>query len=323
MMEDGGRWPGSRDPVWAGWHDGSHDGGSRVSNYLSVFLAPRVLGWLVAVLVVAASASWLLRKRLGRGRGVLFFGVLASLGLVFVATLLRDPWTGACVECLGDWYLEKVLTGTVYTDVWLNVVLFVPLAFFATLLWQAPWRTAGAAVLLSLAIEIAQPLIGAGANDLMDLVANTAGALIGAGAGAVVLLAADLIRRRRLDAGRLARVAVSLAAGAALLFGAPAWAATARQSATIDQLQELFAGTTLSDYEENWEGAWAEPFEQLYLDSGRPTVTFRADDALVRKRYTWNIYFAVRCVFAEWTPEGFTATPRSGAVCTDTLELTP
>lgn len=315
--------PGVPESVGLGWHDGWHGGGTAVSSYLGYFLGPAVLGWMAAVLVIAGGLAWLLRGRLTPGRRVLLFLFLAGLGLVIVTTLLREPWLGACLECLGEWELEKVLTGRVGTDVWLNVVLFLPPAFFATLLWRAPWRTAGAGLLLSLAIEIVQPLVGVGANDLMDLVANTAGALIGAGAGAVVLLVADLIRERRLDPSRLARVVTSLVVGAAVLFGGPAWAATSRQSAAIERLEELFAGTTLADYEANWDGTWAEPFEQFYLDSGRPTVVFREGDGVVRKRYTWNIYFAVRCVYAEWTPEGFTATPRSGAVCTDTLELSP
>ena len=294
-----------------------------MSNYLGYFLGPRVLGWMAAVLVIAAGLIWLLRGRLTPGRRVLLFLFLAGLGLVVVTTLLRDPWLGAGLDCLAEWQPEKVLTGRVGTDVWLNVVLFGPPAFFATLLWRAPWRTAGAGLLLSLAIEIVQPLVGVGANDLMDLVANTAGALIGAGMAAVALLVADLIRQRRLDPRRLARVVTSLAAGAAVLFGGPAWAATARQFAAIERLDELFAQTTLADYEANWHGRWAEPFEQFYLDSGRPTVVLREGDGVVRKRYTWNVYFAVRCVYAEWTPEGFTTTPRSGAVCTDTLELSP
>ncbi|MCW5951766.1 MAG: hypothetical protein KIT69_05880, partial [Propionibacteriaceae bacterium] len=60
-----------------------------------------------------------------------------------------------------------------------------------------------------------------------------------------------------------------------------------------------------------------------YLESGRPAEISRSGDSVARTRYTWNIYFAVRCVYAEWTPAGFTVTPRSGTVCTDPLELAP
>lgn len=294
-----------------------------MSSYLGYFLVPQVLGWMVAVLLLAAGSTWMLRRRLTPARRMLFFLFLASLGLVVVTTLLREPWLGSCLDCLGEWGLDKVLAGRVGTDVWLNVVLFVPLACFATLLWRAPWRTVGAALALSLGIEIVQPLVGVGANDLMDLVANTAGALIGAGAAAVALLVNDLIRDRRADPSRLARVVASLVAGAAVLFGGPARAATAQQSAAIDRLEELFAGTSLADYEANREGAWSGVFEQFYAESGRPTVITLGDQSRARKRYTWNIYFAVRCVLAEWTPEGFTAAGRSGEACTDPLASVP
>lgn len=291
-----------------------------MSNFLTVWLTARVLGWLAVVVLLAAGSSWLLRKR--QKRPALFFLFLVSLGLVLVATLLRDPWAGACWECLGQWQPEKVLAGRVGSDVWPNVVLFVPVAFFATLLWRAPWRTAGAALLLSVAIEIAQPLLGVGANDLMDVVANTSGALIGAGVGAVVLLVSDALRRRKVGAGRVARIVLSVGLGAAVLLGGPAWAASARQAATADQLEQLFAGTTLADYEAN-QDAWGDKLHEVYVASGGPTMNTWYGDGIVRTSFTWNIYFAVRCVFAEWTPDGFAAVPHSGSVCTAPLADVP
>ncbi|MCW5952547.1 MAG: VanZ family protein [Propionibacteriaceae bacterium] len=256
-------------------------------------------------------------------RPALFFLFLVSLGLVLVVTLLREPWTGACWECLAEWHPERVLTGRVGAEVWLNIVLFVPAALFATLLWRAPWRTVGIALLLSLAIEIVQPLVGVGANDVMDLVANTSGALIGAGAGAVLLLVGDLIRRRPVGLGRVARVVLSVGLGVAVLFGGPAWAATIRQAATVERLEKLFAGTTLADYEAHRDGAWDDKLYEVYTESGRPTMTGRNADGVARERFTWNIYFAVRCVVAEWTPDDFTAVPLSGAVCTAPLAAVP
>jgi hypothetical protein len=288
---------------------------------MSYFLVPRVIAGLVAMVLAAGGLTWLLRNRVeGPGRRLLLFLFLSGLGLVLVVTLLREPWLGPCPECLAEWGLEKVLAGRVSTEVWLNVVLFVPVAGFATLLWRAPWRTVGAALLLSLTIEIVQPLVGVGANDSMDLVANTAGALIGAGAGVVLLLVADLVRGRRIAAKRMVRVTLSLLAGVAVLVGAPAWAATSRQTAAIAQLEESFAGTTLADFEADHEGAWAEKLQEFYLEAGRPTEVTRIGESVARTRYTWNIYFAVRCVFAEWTPEGFAAVPGGGDDCTVPLD---
>lgn len=340
-----------------------------MGNYLSVFLAPRVLGWMAVVVLLSAALTWLFRKRLQRppspagagvrgpasdgtawrgrsgggpsdstsavesesphprrGRPALFFLFLVSLGLVIAVTLLREPWTGACPECLGQWHWERVLTGRVGTEVWLNVVLFVPLALFATLLWRAPWRTAGIALLLSLAIEIVQPLVGVGANDAMDLVANAAGGLIGAGSGAVLLLVADAVRRRPVGLRRVARVGLSVALGAAVLFGAPAWAASAQQTTAIERLEETFAGTTLADFDANWNDGWDATLSGLQAEWGGPartTMIVRATDDVARVRFSWNIYFAVRCVFAEWTPDGFAAVPRSGAVCAAPLDAVP
>lgn len=295
-----------------------------MSNYLNYFLVPQVLGWMAAVLVIGLGLTWALRRRLGgSARRALFFLFVISLGLVVVVTLLREPWLGSCWECLAEWPLGKVIAGRVSTEVWLNVVLFVPPAFLATLLWRAPWRTVGAGLLLSAAIEVAQPIVGVGANDLMDLVANTSGALIGAGVGAVVLLVGDLIRRREVSPRRVARVLLSVALGLAVLVGAPTWAAATRQTAAVETLEQLFAGTTLADYEANSESGWNDKLHLVYDELGAPTMILLNQDGRARVRYTWNIYFAVRCVFAEWTAEGFTALPQAGAACTAPLAEVP
>ncbi|MGC3955915.1 MAG: VanZ family protein [Propionicimonas sp.] len=309
------------------------------------FLTVRVLGWLAVVVVLAAGASWLLRDRLqrpahvrsrvgGAGAGLpgagparrwrplLWFGFLVSLGLVLVVTLLREPWSGACWQCLAQWQPERVLAGRVGSEVWLNVVLFLPVACFATLLWRAPWRTAGAALLLSLTVELVQPLVGVGVNDLMDLVANTSGALIGAAAGAVVLLVGDALGRRRIGLGRIARVVLSIGLGAAVLVGGPAWAASTRQSDAVERLDQFFAGTTLADYQANHD-AWDDRLFEVYRDTGGPTMVTRNTDEVARTRFTWNIYFAVRCVVAEWRPDGFAAVPGTGSTCTAPLAEVP
>lgn len=295
-----------------------------MSSYLAVFLTPRMLVGAVLVLLVAAGLTWALRQRFAQpGVRLAWFLFLVSLGVVLLATLLRESPTSPCVACLGDWQLAKVLAGTVGTDVLLNVGLFVPPAFLATLLWRAPWRVAGAAVVVSLVVEIAQPLLGIGANDAMDLVANTAGAAIGSSAAAVVWLIIDTLRNRRVDARRAVRVTLSAVACAVVLVGGPAWKATAQQSTVADQLERYFAGTTLADYKAHRDASWDVKLTQVATDIGNPTVVGRRDDTIARERYTWNFYFAVRCVIAEWTPNGFTTTRMNGAACTQTLELHP
>lgn len=295
-----------------------------MSSYLSVFMAPRMLVGAAVVLLVAGLLTWALRQRFsGPGARLAWFLFVFSLGDVVLATLLREPPTGPCVACLDEWDWGKVLTGTAGTDVLLNLVLFVPPAFLATLLWRAPWRVTGTGFLVSLLIEIAQPILGVGVNDAIDLVANTAGALIGAGAAAVLLVILDAARNQRLDGRRSVRVGLVVAVCAAVLVGGPAWASTAQQSAVADQLQRYFAGTTLADYAALRDTTWEAKLTQVAADIGHPTVIGRSDDTVARERYSWSIYFAERCVIAEWTPSGFTTIRLDGTACSQPLELRP
>ncbi len=291
-----------------------------MSNYIAVFTDRWVLVWTLAAVVVAALGTWLLRNRLpGRARRLLGFLLLVSVGMVVVATLLREPASGSCWACLGDWGLGRLRTGQVGTEVALNIVLFVPPAFFATLLWPAPLRITGVAALASLAIEVVQPLLGVGVNDAMDLLANTAGALIGAGAATAVRLLRDLLVGRRVGLARVAKLAVGVAAVAAVGVGGPAWVASVRQAAATDRLEQLFAGTTLADFERHRDTTWDAPLADVVRESGRPTAIGYRGDSKALERYTWEVYFAVRCVIAEWTPDGFTTVQLSGGGCTDPL----
>lgn len=294
-----------------------------MSNVFAYFLRSQLIVPSLIVFVVAVAATWLLRRRLnGRSRQVLFLLLMLSVGLVVLVTLLREMQFTFCPSCVGDWTgVDKILAGAVGTDVALNVLLFVPPAFLATLLWRAPWRVAGLAAVLSLVIEFLQALLGVGASDWMDLLVNTVGALIGAGLGALVLWVRDVIVDRRVDIGRTVRLAVSLAAGAALFLGGPALAGSARQADAVARLQALFAGTTLADYNANRDTIWGPNLHVFWEETGQPTMTSNRNDTVARERATWNIYFAVRCVIGEWTPTEFTTLTLSGTACTDPLEL--
>lgn len=294
-----------------------------MSNVFAYFLRSDLIVPFLVVLVVAAAGTWLLRRRLGgRSRLVLFGLLMLSVGVVVLVTLLREMQFSFCPSCVGDWTgVDKILAGAVGTDVALNVLLFVPPAFLATLLWRAPWRVAGLAAVGSLAIELLQALIGVGASDWMDLLVNTVGALIGAGLGALVLWVRDVIVDRRVEVGRTAKLAVSLAAGVALFAGGPAWLASNRQAAGVKLMMGSFAGTTLADYTANRDTSWGSKLHLFWEETGQPTMTSRSDDTVARERATWNIYFAVRCVIGEWTPTGFSTLTGSGTACTDPLEL--
>nr|WP_300146640.1 VanZ family protein [Propionicimonas sp.] len=290
-----------------------------MSSYIAYFTGPRTLGWSLVMVLAAAVGMWLLRDRWSGRKRLLGFLLLASIGLVVVVTLLREPPQGTCWTCFGEWGLGRIRAGQVGTDVALNIVLFVPPTFFATLLWPAPLRVTGIAALCSLAIEVTQPLIGVGANDAMDLLANTAGALIGAGAATAVRLLRDLLVDRRVSLARVAKLAVGVAVAAAVGVGGPAWVASARQAAATGRLEQLFAGTTLADFERHRDTTWDAELADLARESGRPTVIGYRGETKALERYTWQVYFAVRCVIAEWTPDGFTTVQLSGGACTNPL----
>lgn len=289
-----------------------------MGSYLGYFLRPHMLVLAAVFLGAAAAGTWWLRGRLpGRVRKVLFFLLVVSVGLVLMVTLLREPPLGTCWGCLTDWGLGKIIEGRVGTDVGLNIALFVPPVFLATLLLRAPWRITGVAALVSIAIEIIQPLIGVGVNDAIDVLANSVGALIGAGAATALLLIRDAIATRRLDVGRTIKLAVSLAAGAAVLLGGPAWTATAKQGVAAARLEQMFAGTALADYQRDGATTWEPKLNGFWTDIGQPTAMSYSTDTVARQRYSWDVYFAVRCVVAEWTPTGFTVIRLSGNDCTD------
>jgi hypothetical protein len=112
------------------------------------------------------------------------------------------------------------------------------------LLWKAPFRVTGAAALLSLVIEIIQPLLGDGANDLADIAANTLGALL----ATTILLIRDTLVSRQLDLQRLAKLAIRIIITVGLALGLSIGGANAIRASASEQLDTMFAGTTLADY---------------------------------------------------------------------------
>lgn len=220
-----------------------------MGNTVSYFLQPHV----ALVVLAAFGATWLLRSRFhGRPRRVLLFALLVSTGIVVQATLLRDGIPpGVCLECLSRWSFGRAVAGDVGTEVWLNLMLFVPPGLLAMLLWRRPFRVIGAAVLLSVLIETVQS-VGIGVADLLDVIANSVGALVGIWLASVLLLVHGLVASKGVHRATIMWVLmtplVTLAGG----WGGSALVATTRQEAIVRQLEEAFAGTTLVDYD-RWE----------------------------------------------------------------------
>jgi hypothetical protein len=282
-----------------------------VGNYLWYLGQPWLLGASVAVLAAAVVLTWLARRRLpGAAQRVGLFGLVLAVGAILVATVFREPWTTFCPACLGTWALDGLRAGQFTTQVVLNVALFVPAAFLATLLWPHPLRVTGLAVLLSLAIETTQALAGVGANDVLDVLANSAGALLGAWLGWVVNLARGRTSSRR--AGALGAAAV-LAAAVAVGWGGSVWVAESRQAAAIEGLQAALGGTTLADFE-RWEAADTLTAEVYRKGPAWPDGDHRSDTAAT-VRFPASFFFARRCVLATWTAGGFSAVDVAGAGC--------
>lgn len=68
-----------------------------------------------------------------------------------------------------------------------NVVLFIPMSFFATLLTRRSLLVAGCVAAISFAVETTQAMFLTGRPDQLDILANSIGAAIGAVAGGFMI----------------------------------------------------------------------------------------------------------------------------------------
>lgn len=291
-----------------------------MSNYIEYFLSRSLAINGAIILVVVVGLTLALRHRLPTvPRRLLFLLATLSLGGILQVTLLRDPPSVACVDCLTRWPLGRLISGQLGMDTVLNIALFVPLGLFASLLWKAPFRVTGAAALLSLVIELIQPLLGVGANDLADIAANTLGALLGAGLGTAILLIRDTLVSRHLDLRRLAKLAITIIITVGLALGLSIGGANTIQASGSEQLDTMFAGTTLADYKRD-EQAWAAKLEAFWKENRTPTNDAYSNNNVALQRFTWTFYWTTRCVTARWDKHGFTTETGDGSQCARRLQ---
>lgn len=288
-----------------------------MSTYISAFTTPWMVGGIAVLFVLAAVLTWALRVPLASGaRRAAFFGFALACGAIVLVTLVREPPQTWCLDCwTPDWGLPRFLNADLGTEGLLNVVLFVPAAFFAVLVWRAPMRTVAVAALGSLVIEAVQPMIGVGVNDVTDLTTNVAGAMVGATAAAVAMLIFDTVKQRRLPVARTVRVMVAMVAVTALVVGVPSLIASQRQSRAHAQLTRMFAQTTLSDYRKYADNEWLAQRQAFHAANGSPTEEAYTTATVARIRYTWTTFGAVRCIITEWTAAGFSAHDDAGRSC--------
>lgn len=273
---------------------------------------------LVVLLLVAAGVAWWLR-RTGRSDRpyALLFAAFASLALIIAVTLVRDR-PAFTPEHLFSWSTSG--WQRISYDPWnnvenlLNVVLFIPAGVAWTLLTGKPWRVLVALLGGAFLVECLQAVTAAGANDVADLVTNGLGGAVGVLAGTVVRWLVQ--GRRSRPSGRQAAlaagcaVAVAAAAVAGLLVGAEH-----RQAALEQEVNALFAGTSLELYRD-WEAEDLVTHEVFGAASVFADGTRHLDDA-VRVRYPASFFGLRRCVFVEWTPGDVEIYRGAGAECTE------
>ena len=146
--------------------------------YLSAafcFLAPPILS-------CAKPGRW------GRGLaglyilGVLFVTVGIRLGPLLAGS--TDLSAAPEVELTPFWSYAVLRRADIRWQIWLNILLFVPLGFllpWSGAVWRRLWRTALAALALSVLTEAAQYILRIGLCETDDVIHNTLGAVIGYG----------------------------------------------------------------------------------------------------------------------------------------------
>jgi VanZ family protein len=156
------------------------------------------IAWFTAVALVASGAVVAISLRRGAGRAVIvqrleMTWLVASIGAAVILTLQPGPagFGSALAPVLNP------VSGVDEFDTVSNVVLCLPIGFFAALVWRSMarpvvWAT-GLAFSVSLSIELAQFVLPISRSaQTHDLILNTLGGLFGAVAGTV---AARLVHR--------------------------------------------------------------------------------------------------------------------------------
>jgi VanZ family protein len=151
------------------------------------------VAWIVAVAVVISGAVVAISHRRGTDRVAIvarleIVWLIAALGTVALLTL--QPGPGGLGSTLPP--TRNPVSSATLDDTVANIVLYVPVGFFATLVWHrrarpVAWAT-GLAFVVSLSIEFAQWVLPISRSaQTSDLIFNTLGGFVGAVAGCLVL----------------------------------------------------------------------------------------------------------------------------------------
>ena len=137
---------------------------------------PLTLAWglVLAVLIGAGWLWWVKGRGWSRTRRLCAVLSAASLGLALAIVLAREDVTfGSRWYCLVN---PGLLPGT--AEEALNLVLFAPAAFFASLASRRLWIVLVVFVSLSVAVEVAQKWMDVGTCEVGDMTRNGCGAVV-------------------------------------------------------------------------------------------------------------------------------------------------
>ncbi|GAB3248480.1 VanZ family protein [Kineosporia babensis] len=150
--------------------------GSALMGFLK---EPLTLGALILVLLAALVVSQLMASRLGIAR-VVAFGLVLGLGIPAVGTLLAggrsfsSSFSGANFQSCFDLSIEWSWNAAA----WINVFLYMPLAFFLALTVQTTSRVLIFVLLYATGLELAQSALNIGVCEEVDLLRNMGGAMV-------------------------------------------------------------------------------------------------------------------------------------------------
>ena len=159
---------------------------SAFSTVMSTLANPLIAAGVLVGMVVLGVAGLLAARRWGwRPVPSVLAGI--SLGVVVGVTLSRTPPDWMRVYAVDGPFCHLSGFSLNGSNELLNVLLFMPLAFFAVLATRRALPVAVLAVGLSVLIELVQSLTNRGVCETQDLLNNTVGVVVAAGAAALLV----------------------------------------------------------------------------------------------------------------------------------------
>lgn len=138
-------------------------------------------------------------------------GLLLTAGIVMAILFWPEPvdtgWSSSIERVLREGYERGLPTWFGYNELEFtaNIAMFMPLGFFASLLFPARWALLAVPVLAAFsyfAETVQGSVLADRFSDPRDIVANTTGALLGALVGVVLTSLVHLRDRQREEASR-------------------------------------------------------------------------------------------------------------------------